>query len=131
MSFSVEFDPKLIYENIQKSTDVSLDELGEKILEDTEDFVPMKTGALRASAEVTHKDRNGIEITYERLVDGTDITETLYQGHAYPSNLPVKHWTTEGTGGYWLYRAEENYMDSWISYFKLRTREIWRNRKNK
>lgn len=132
MSYSVDFDPHKIYDNIQKSTDVALYEVGEKIIEDTEQFVPMKTGVLRASAEITNKSHDDIEISYERIVpDGTDVTMPLYEGVYYKTGMPVKHWTTPGTGGFWLENSEEANEMFWIEYFKERTREIWQNRKGK
>jgi len=126
---TVTFDANKIYDEIQKSTDVALYELADKVIEDTEQFVPMKTGALRQSAEVNKLSRqNGIEITYSRVIpNGDDIADLLYQGLNSMGN-PVKNWTTDGTGGFWLEISEEENLDDWIDYFRERTREIWRKR---
>ena len=126
---TVTFDANKIYNEIQESTDVTLYELADKVIEDTEQFVPMKTGALRQSAEVNKLSRqDGIEITYSRVIpNGDDIADLLYQGLNARGN-PVRNWTTDGTGGFWLEISEEENLDDWIDYFRERTREIWRKR---
>jgi hypothetical protein len=126
---TVTFDANKIYNEIQKSTDVALYEMAEKVIEDTEQFVPMKTGALRQSAEINKLSRgSGIEITYSRVIpNGDDISDLLYAG-LNSRGTPVKNWTTDGTGGYWLEVSEEENLDDWIEYFRERTREIWRKR---
>lgn len=126
---TVTFDANKIYDEIQKSTDVALYELADKVIEDTEQFVPMKTGALRQSAEVNKLSRqDGIEITYSRVIpNGDNIADLLYQGLNARGN-PVRNWTTDGTGGFWLEISEEENLDDWIDYFRERTREIWRKR---
>lgn len=126
---TITFDANKIYDEIQKSTDVALYELADKVIEDTEQFVPMKTGALRQSAEVNKLSRqDGIEITYSRVIpNGDDIADLLYQGLNSRGN-PVRNWTTDGTGGFWLEISEEENLDDWIDYFRERTREIWRKR---
>jgi len=126
---TITFDANKIYDEIQKSTDVALYELADKVIEDTEQFVPMKTGALRQSAEVNKLSRqNGIEITYSRVIpNGEEIADLLYQGLNSRGN-PVRNWTTDGTGGFWLEISEEENLDDWIDYFRERTREIWRKR---
>lgn len=132
MSYKVTFDVNKIYDNIQKSTDVALYEVGEKIIEDTEPFVPKKTGRLRNSATVERSSKaSGIEISYERVLpNGDDITSNLYAG-LNSRGTPVRKWTTPGTGGYWLEKSEASNLPDWIDYFKQRTREIWRKRKSK
>jgi hypothetical protein len=129
--FSVTFDPQKIYSEIQKSTDVALYEMAEKIIDDTEQFVPMKTGALRQSAKVEKlRKHGGIEISYERIIpSGVDVAPWLYNGLYYKTEQPVKNWTTPGTGGFWLEESEEENLEDWIEYFRERTREIWRDRK--
>ncbi|MBO4543879.1 MAG: hypothetical protein J5725_11955 [Bacteroidales bacterium] len=127
----VDFDPQKIYGNIQKSTDVALYEVAEKVIEDTEQFVPMKTGALRQSATIEGKGSDHITISYSRVIpNGVDIADLLYEGKN-ARGTPVQNWTTPGTGGYWLEISEDGNLDSWIEHFKQRTREIWRKRKSK
>lgn len=128
---TVRFDAKKIYDNIQKSTDVALYEMALKVVNDTEQFVPMKTGALRQSAELKRGENKTIEITYSRVIpNGKEIADLLYAG-LNSNEQPVKNWTTAGTGGYWLEVSEEENLPEWIDYFKERTREIWRKRKSK
>ena len=135
------FDVQKIYSEIQKSTDVALYEVGEKIIDDTNALVPMHKviaynrrnhepeGVLRASAEITKKSKKGgIEISYSRPTPVGDVVDNLYEGkNAWGS--PVQHWTTPGTGGKWLEKSEEAHLQDWIEYFRQRTREIWRERK--
>lgn len=132
MSYTVSFDANKIYDQIQKSTDVALYEMAEKVVEDTEQFVPMKTGALRDSATIESATKQGgIQISYERVIpNGVDVAPWLYNGLYYKTEQPVKNWTTPGTGGFWLEESEDNNLDEWVEYFKQRTREIWRKRKS-
>lgn len=130
MGYKVIFDPQKIYSEIQKSTDVALYEMAEKVVSDTEQFVPMKTGALRDSATIEKMGKhNGIEISYERVIPtGADITELLYNG-LNSKGFPVQNWTTAGTGGFWLEESEDENLQDWIEYFRERTRELWRKKK--
>ena len=132
MSYKVIFDAQKIYDSIQKSTDVALYEIGDKIIEDTEPFVPKKTGVLRQSATVERLSKaDGIEISYERVLsNGDDITSNLYAG-LNSKGTPVQRWTTQGTGGYWLEKSEAANLPNWVDYFRERTKEIWRKRKSK
>lgn len=136
MSVTVKFDANKIYDNIQKSTDVALYKMAKKVVEDTEQFVPMSNGknkgALRQSATIEKKSReNGIEITYSRVIPtGLDVAGLLYEGkNAWGS--PVQHWTTAGTGGDWLGVSEDKNLDAWIDCFREETRKIWRERKSR
>ncbi len=135
MSVSIDFDPNVIFKNIQKSTDVSLQMVAEKVIEDTAPFVPQKTGfsnpsSLVNSATIEHKSRNDIVIWYERIVEnGEDVAPFLYAGIYYKTGNPVKHWTNPNSQPYWLEYSQNMYEDDWIEYFKEKTREIWRNRK--
>lgn len=126
---TVTFDANKIYNEIQKSTDVALYEMAEKVIEDTEQFVPMKTGALRQSAEINKLSRgSGIEITYSRVIpNGADIADLLYKGKNSRGTY-VENWTTAGTGGLWLEVSEERNLNDWIEEFREKTREIWRKR---
>ena len=127
----VDFNPHKIYDNIQKSTDVALYEMAEKLIDDTEQFVPMRTGALRQSATIVKKGKSEIEIEYSRVIpNGDDIADLLYEDLNARGN-PVQNWTTAGTGGHWLEISEEENLADWIEYFKQRTREIWQKRKSK
>lgn len=137
MPVSIDFDPQAIFDNIQKSTDVSLKMVAEKVIEDTAPFVPQKTGfsnpsSLVNSANIEFKSHDDIVIGYERIVEnGEDVAPFLYAGVYYKTGNPVKHWTNPSTQPYWVEYAQSLYEDDWVEYFKEKTREIWRNRKQR
>lgn len=74
----------------------------EKVLADTERFVPKDTGALRNSVDV--------------LPDGETILYPMeYAGHVYSMDGEVR-WTEPGTGARWDEESAEANMGEWERY---------------
>lgn len=118
----------------KKSKQANLDALAvvaERVIQDTEPFVPKKTGRLRSSATVVSLDKDGCEIQYSRPLyvesrEGLasvntefagDAAEYLYEGINPVTGKAIQNWTTAGTGGFWFEVSKEENQDDWYSEF--------------
>lgn len=106
--------------------------LGEQVIEDTEEFVPMSSGrdrgTLRKSAKsVPDEAANQVQVQYERVItysdaDGIEHTvedgaEKVYEGKNPVTLRPIAHYTTLGTGPAWFDVSMEKNWDVWKRKF--------------
>lgn len=78
--------------------------VADQILTDTDRYVPMKDGDLRASGHVA----NG----GEHVVWNTVYAKAQYEGKN--GRAVFRKYTTSGTGKKWYAKAEQNHMDDWV-----------------
>lgn len=140
-------NPKTISPALGRSNNAALSILAPIIIDDTEHFVPMRTGQLRQSAykniELTgrraYTDAQ-LSINYSRRIKhftentasgGVDTKEgapDLYHGKnpIRGNYISDENWTTPGTGGYWIKKSIEENSDRWVKQFGSNYVEMFR-----
>lgn len=133
--------PWEISNKLKRANRTAMYAASDQMIKDTEEFVPARTGLLRASAEaeiVGHGSDAEMTINYSRPIlilgrggnDGTTVegARWVYQGlnpvSRYPDSeatrrvhLPIQHYTTDGTGPYWFEESWNKHNAIWLDKF--------------
>lgn len=114
-----------MYDNFKHTNYYALTAAAEKIVQDTEEYVPKKTGALRRSAKVVEnkKGDNRFVIEYSRRIKlgkfgpTVEAASDLYQGVNPSTGGFIVNWTTSGTGPFWFEEARGEHIYDWVETF--------------
>lgn len=103
----------------------ALGQMAYGVLADINEYVPKSSGRLRKNAVVTMDNKQGFDISWHRrlVVNGTtydNVAEDVYVGENPVLHTPIKHWTTAGTGSYWIEKATQECLDDWVDQYTIR-----------
>lgn len=114
--------------------------ISNEMLQDTNQFVPKRTGRLRKNGVVENLTKDGFELVWHRQIlkkDGTlekNAAELLYEGINPETDNPVKNWTTKApdgsdAGGNWVEKSKAFYLSTWQGKYKKSFTESFRKHK--